>query len=53
MAYLLHRIWQKHGKYPHEIYALDTRHKAFIFASELLEIDAEEKERKRIEEGGR
>lgn len=47
---MLHRIWQIHKKYPHEIYALERPHRNFIYASELLVIDeelAENKKRKR------
>lgn len=47
----MHRIWQNHSKYPHEIFALERRHRTFIFASELIVMEQEEaaeKERKRL-----
>ena len=46
---MLHRIWQKHNKYPHEVFAMDERHRTFIMASELIVIDEEVAEAKATE----
>lgn len=51
MPYLLHAIFQRHHIPPDEIYAKDRRHQAFIYASMLLELEAEEKLRRK--EGGK
>ena len=49
----MHRIFQTHHIPPHELYAMDKRHKAFIYASESLVMEAEEKERKKAGKGGK
>ena len=38
---LLHRIWQRHHVPPDEIYAKSEGQQAFIFASELIAMEAE------------
>lgn len=45
---MLHRIFQRHGIMPQEFYALETRYKTFMYASELLAIEEEEKRRKEV-----
>ena len=50
----MHRIWQDKGIYPHEVYALPRRQKAFIYASEEIVIEAEiEAEKERQRKGGK
>lgn len=46
---MLHRIWQVHHVLPHEVYALDRSQKVFLYASEELAAEAEEKQRKKAE----
>lgn len=46
-AAILHRIFQKHHIPPDELFAKKRKHKAFIYASEEIIMDAEEVERKR------
>lgn len=46
---MLHRIWQDKHKTPQEVYAMDRSHKNFIYASELLVIEEEEKAEKERE----
>jgi len=50
---LLHRIWQDKHKLPHEIYTLDRRYKNFIYASEMVVIDEEEKAERERQKGGK
>jgi hypothetical protein len=38
---LLHRIWQQKGKYPTDVLKRPPGELAFLFASELIEIEAE------------
>lgn len=52
---MLHRIWQDKHVLPQEIYAMNRSHKNFIFASELLVMEEEEraeKERERQRQKG-
>jgi len=49
---LLHRIWQDKHVLPQEIYAMNRSHKNFIFASELLVMEEEEKAEKERQKGG-
>lgn len=44
---MLHRMFQNHNVMPHEFYLLDERHKTFMYASELIVMDAEKAEAKR------
>lgn len=44
---LLHRIFQKHKKFPSEIRRLPPGERAFIYASELLVIEEEKREMRR------
>lgn len=46
---MLHRMFQKHNVMPHEFFALDERYKTFMYASELLILDAEIEEYERNE----
>lgn len=46
---ILHRIWQVHHVMPHEVYALERSQKIFMFASEEIEMEAEEERRKEHE----
>lgn len=46
---MLHRIWQVHNVMPHEVYQLDRSQKVFLYASEELAFEAEEKQRKEAE----
>lgn len=45
---MLHRIWQKHHISPDEIYNKPDGVKKFIYASEAVVIDQEEKDRKKM-----
>ena len=49
---MLHIIFQRHGIPPHEIYALEPRHRAFMYASMELLLEEEEKALKK-QKGGR
>lgn len=49
---MLHRIWQDKHVLPQEIYAMNRSHKNFIFASELLVMEEEEKVEKERQKGG-
>lgn len=49
---MLHRIWQDKHVLPQEIYAMNRSHKNFIFASELLVMEEEEKAEKERQKGG-
>lgn len=42
-------MFQNHNVLPHEFFALDERHKTFMYASELIIIDAEIAEREKAE----
>jgi len=47
---LLHRIFQNHHIPPHEVYAMkDKRYRMFMYASEMVVMDEEEKQRKELE----
>lgn len=48
-AFLLHRIFQQHHIPPDEVYAKDVRHRRFMYASEIIVMEEEEKDRKRSE----
>lgn len=50
---MLHVIFQRHGIPPHEIYALEPRHRAFMYASMELTLEMEEAERKKLKGGAR
>jgi hypothetical protein len=43
---LLHRIFQNHHIPPDEVYQKEWRHRKFMYASEMLAAEAEEKARK-------
>lgn len=45
----MHRIFQTHHIPPHELYAMDKRYRTFIYASESLIMEDEEKQRKEME----
>lgn len=49
---LLHRIFQKHHIPPDEFYAKEARFKTFMYASEMIILDEEEAERKRVKRKG-
>lgn len=49
---MLHRIWQDKHVLPQEIFVMERRHKNFIYASELLVIEEEEKAEKERQKGG-
>lgn len=44
---MLHRIFQNHGIPPDEVYRKEWRIRKFMYASELIVIDAEEDFRKK------
>lgn len=46
---MLHRIWQRHSKPPHEIHALSWDDRVLIYASEEIAFEEEEKEREEAE----
>jgi hypothetical protein len=48
---LLHEIFQRHGIPPDEVYNKPFRVRKFMYASMELVLEAEEKERKRLERG--
>lgn len=50
---MLHRIWQDKHVLPQEIYAMNRSHKNFIFASEILVMEEEEKTEKERQKGGK
>lgn len=51
---MLHRLFQIHHIPPDEVYAKEWRHRAFMYASEELAIEAEEEaEKRRKQKGGR
>lgn len=45
---LLHHIWQRQGLAPDDVYKKPPNIRAFIFASTMVQIEAEEAERERI-----
>lgn len=45
----MHRIFQVHHIPPDEVYAKDKRYRRFMYASEALAMEAEEKARKEQE----
>lgn len=47
----MHRIFQRHHIPPDEFYAKNPRHKLFIFASEMLVMEDEERERAELARG--
>lgn len=46
---MLHRIWQLHHIMPHEVYNLPRPQKVFLYASEEIAYESEEKQRKEME----
>lgn len=46
---MLHEIFQRHGIPPHEVYNYPHRWKRFIYGSMRLELEEEDKARKRDE----
>lgn len=42
----MHRIYQRHHIPPDEFYKKDFRHKMFMYASEMLVMEEEEKQEK-------
>lgn len=50
---MLHRIYQKHNILPQDFYLMDDRHKTFIYASELIVMDEELEEQKRMEKASK
>lgn len=49
---MIHRIFQRHGIAPDELYKKEWRYKSFMYASESIVIDEEEAERKRSKKKG-
>lgn len=45
----MHRIFQEHDIPPDEVYSKDKRYRRFMYASESLAMEAEEKARKEQE----
>lgn len=45
---MLHRLFQKHNVLPHKFYVMAERYKTFMYASELIVIDEEIAEAKRL-----
>jgi len=45
----MHAIFQRHHIPPHEVYAMDRRHRLFLFASELVAIEDADRARKEAE----
>jgi len=46
---LLHVVFTRHHIPPHEVYAMDQRHRLFLFASVLVSLEDDEKARKEAE----
>jgi len=46
---MLHRIFQVHHIPPDEVYAKDSRYRMFMYASEELVIEEEERQRKKAQ----
>jgi hypothetical protein len=49
----LHEIFQRHGIPPDEVYQKEWRYRKFMYASMLIVLEEEEKERKKLERGSR
>ncbi|MDH2332510.1 MULTISPECIES: hypothetical protein [Paenibacillus] len=44
---MLHEIFQRHGIPPDEVYAKERRHRFFMYASMMIQLEREEKARQK------